>query len=97
MKDKFFCCKNIKFDSEVEFKNLGNLGFAFIIKEEICPDDIGFDCLEIKYNNEIYKFLKSKKGIYSGTVQGKSCDAFTLFKLKNNRYEATDLVALFLN
>ena len=95
--DKLFCSKNIYFNSEAEFKKLGNLGFAFVEKEEICPDDIGFDVLEVKYRNKMYKFLKSKSGVYSGTVQGKSCDAFTLFKLKNDRYESTGLVALFLN
>lgn len=95
--DKFFCCKNIKFDSESEFKKLGNLGFGVVLKEEICPDDIGFDCLEIKYTNKIYKFLKSKDGVYSGTVQNKSCEAHIIFKLKNDRYESTNLVGLFLN
>ena len=96
MKDKYFCSKNLQFDSEGEFKKLGNLGFAFVIKEEICPEDTGFDCLQVKYCNKIYKFLKSKKGVYSGTVQGKSCEAYVLFKLTNDRYESTNLVALFL-
>lgn len=94
--EKYFCSKNIQFDSEAEFKKFGNLGFALIIKEEICPNDIGFDCLEIKYTNKIYKFLKSKQGVYTGTVQGKSCEAHVLFKLTNDRYESTNLVALFL-
>jgi hypothetical protein len=96
MKDKYFCSRNIQFDSEGEFKKLGNLGFAFVIKEEICPEDTGFDVLRIKYTSQNYKMIKTKQGVYTGTVQGKSCEAHILFKLTNDRYESTNLVALFL-
>ena len=93
---KLFCSKNVSFDSEAEFKKLGNLGFAFVEKEEICPEDTDFDVLEIKYSLKIYKMLKTKRGTYTGMVQGKSCEAHILFKLTNDRYESTNLVALFL-
>ena len=93
---KLFCSKNVSFDSEAEFKNLGNLGFAFVEKEEICPEDTGFDVLKIKYTSQNYKMIKTKQGVYTGTVQGKSCEAHVLFKLTNDRYESTNLVALFL-
>lgn len=93
---KLFCSKNVSFDSEAEFKELGNLGFAFVEKEEICPEDTGFDVLEINFVLQNYKMLKTKMGVYTGTVQGKSCEAHVLFKLVNDRYESTNLVALFL-
>lgn len=93
---KLFCSKNVSFDSEAEFKELGNLGFAFVEKEEICPEDTGFDVLEINFVLQNYKMLKTKRGVYTGTVQGKSCEAHVLFKLTNDRYESTNLVALFL-
>lgn len=93
---KLFCSKNVSFDSEAEFKKLGNLGFAFVEKEEICPDDAGFDVLEIRYTLKNYKMLKTKMGVYTGIIQDKSCEAHVLFKLVNDRYESTNLVALFL-
>ena len=93
---KLFCSKNVSFDSEAEFKKLGNLGFAFVEKEEICPEDTGFDVLEINFVLQNYKMIKTKQGVYTGTVQGKSCEAHVLFKLVNDRYESTNLVALFL-
>ena len=93
---KLFCSKNVYFDSEAEFKKLGNLGFAFVEKEEICPEDTGFDVLEINFVLQNYKMIKTKQGVYTGTVQGKSCEAHVLFKLVNDRYESTNLVALFL-
>ena len=94
--EKIFCSKNIYFNSEAEFKKFGNLGFALVVKEEICPEDTGFDVLEINFVLQYYKMIKTKQGVYTGTVQGKSCEAHVLFKFTNDRYESTNFVALFL-
>ena len=95
--DKIFRCKDITFDSEKEFKKLGNLGFGVVLKEEICPDDIGSDSIEFKFTTTIYKFTKTHSGVYTGTIKDKNCEAYTIFKLKNGRYESTNLVGLFFN